>query len=154
MKHITFERPWLKLALIVGIAFLIVANLYALRNGNYLAAVWIVFQVVLLGLVIASHKWTKFVIEGISLLYAILNSFNLILLVIPLILQLVEPNNDFDNNLYVDLIVTMVKLICAILTYQFSKRCIRLNEPKSSYLWLELKFPLVWIRNVDEHSIF
>lgn len=121
MKKTVFKSNTFKWSLIVILLLLLAYNINSILHEEMLAYLRIPFQIILLIFIATSNKYTKDLLEGISLLYAIMIGLNLILIVIPLILFLIKPVNDLDENIYLSLFLTLVKLILSILVYKLSK---------------------------------
>ena len=99
MKKTVFKSNTFKWSLIVILLLLLAYNINSILHEEMLAYLRIPFQIILLIFIATSNKYTKDLLEGISLLYAIMIGLNLILIVIPLILFLIKPVNDLDENI-------------------------------------------------------
>lgn len=121
MKKIAFKNEKIKWILVFILLLLIAYNTYSLINGNLYAYLRITFQIILLLLIFMKNRYAKSLLEGVSFLYAILMSFNLLVIIVPLIIHLFNPTDIFENDIYISLIETSIKLILAVAVYKLSK---------------------------------
>lgn len=121
MKKIIFKSERSKWTLMVIIVLLLVYNFFKLFEGNSMALFRIPFQVILLIFMVMAHKYTKDLLEGLSLLYAVMMALNLLVIAVPLILYLIKPTNNLEEGIYFDFMLTLIKLLFSIFVYKFSK---------------------------------
>lgn len=132
MKRIAFKKEKFKWILVFILLLLIAYNTNILIKGDFYAYIRIPFQIVLLILIFMKSSYAKSLLEGASFLYAILISLNLILIIIPLILYLIKPIDNFENDIYISLTEALIKLILAIIVYKLSKDRIVIVTTKSN----------------------
>ena len=132
MKKIAFKNKKFKWVIVFILLLLIAYNLYTLINENFFPYVRILFLIVILILIFTKNRYAKDFIEISSFLYAILIGFNLLVIVIPLILHLMEPLESIGNEIYISLIEASIKLILAILVYKLSTKQISIVSTKSN----------------------
>ncbi len=132
MKKIAFKNKTSKWVLVFILLLIIAYNAYTLINISFYPYARIAFVVVILILIFAKNRYAKDFLEISSFLYAILIGFNLLVIVIPLILDMIEPVESIGNDIYFSLIEALIKLTLAIFLYKLSKEQIVIVTAKSN----------------------
>ena len=92
----------------------------------------IAFIITILILIFTKSSYAKGFLEVSSFLYGVLIGLNLILIVIPLVINLIDPVDGIGNEIYFSLFESLVKMILAFVVYKLSTEQIIVVRTKNN----------------------